>query len=679
VVTADELFNRACAAHQTGDHAAAESGYRQLLAILPTHPACLTNLGALVARRGDLDEAEQLYRRALAANPNQFDTHFNLGNLYRRLKRFEEAAAEYEEVLRAAPNAPLALVNLGLTVSATGNWPRAVECYARAAAVAPDLPEVLIYLGDALANCGRQDQAVLALRESVTRFPDVPRGHYNLGLHLGSSGATEEAIAAFQRALALKQDYPDAQNALGMALEAAGRTDDALGAYREAVRLRPDFAAALYNLGTCLARQGRSGEATEALQQSLALDPNPLTQSVLLANRLYSANLTAEQLRDEHIAWAEGRANTFTPGTPLQKRPRAAPERIRVGYVFSEFRSRAGWAFFEALLTHHDHAGFHITAYANVLRQNESLARLRKLADVWKPVARLSDEQLAQLIRADEIDILVDLNGHTAGNRLLAFARKPAPTQIGLFGYLATTGLKAMDYHISDFVLDPPDQADALYVEKLLRLPDLAWVYVPPSSSPDPTAQAAPRGRSFTFGCLNHPGKLSESCVDAWAAVLGAVPDSHLVLLVGDSTASREALAARFTARGISSDRLELVSRMPADAYYEAYRALDLALDPFPYNGGSTTCDALWMGVPVLTVAGRDARGRQGVSIMNALGLPEFVADSPEQLVPLAATWADQRQSLADIRGVLREIVMQSPVATVANYVKQLEEAYRGV
>ena len=259
--------------------------------------------------------------------------------------------------------------------------------------------------------------------------------------------------------------------------------------------------------------------------------------------------------------------------------------------------------------------------------------------------------------RPTTIDILVDLSGHTAGNRLLTFARKPAPTQIGLFGYPVTTGLKAMDYHVTDFVTDPPGRTDAFYVEKLLRLPDLGWVYVPSLSAPAPTAPPVARGRSFTFGCLNHPGKLSEPCVDAWAAILKAVPKSRLVLLAGVSVASADALAARFTARGVSSDRLELVYRLPLNDYFEAYQPLDLALDPFPYNGGATTCDALWMGVPVLTVAGRDARGRQGVTILNALGLPEFVADTPEQLVTLAATWADQRDSLADIRpGTLREI-----------------------
>jgi protein O-GlcNAc transferase len=678
MAAADELLNHAIAAHHAGDHDAAQRGYRQLLDLVPDHAVALTNLGVLVSRGGDPHEAEQLYLRALAANPNQIDARFNLGNLYRRLKRFPEAAAEYEEVLRATPNVPMALVNLGLAVSGAGNWPRAVECYARAATVAPDLPEPLMLLGDALGRCGRRDEAVLAFREFVTRHPDVPRGHHNLGIHLAATGSTEEAITAFEQAIALKPDYAEAHNGLGVALEALGRTDDAQRAYRNALKARPDFAEALFNLGATYAQQGDCAEAAEVLQRAQALAPNPITQSALLANLVLSASLTPEQLRDEHVAWAEAHPNSLIPADPPPKRSADAPGRVRIGYVFGEFRTRAGSAFLEALLTHHDRTRFHVTAYANTTRQDDAINHLRRLADSWRPVARITDERLTQVIRADEIDILVDLNGHTPGNRLLAFARKPAPTQVSLYGYPCTTGLKAMDYHVTDVVTDPPE-AEAHYVEKLLRLPDLGWVYVPPPGVPDPPASSPSRGRALTFGCLNHSGKLSEPCIETWAAILKAVPKSRLVLLTGRSVGSADTLVARFTSRGISSDRLELIYRLPVSDYFEAYRPLDLALDPFPFNGMVTTCDALWMGVPVLTVAGREARGRRGVSILNALGLPEFVADSPDQLVTLAATWADQRQSLSDIRGTLREIVAQSAVAAVPNYVKQLEEAYRNV
>jgi predicted O-linked N-acetylglucosamine transferase (SPINDLY family) len=678
VATADDIFRLGLAAHQSGDLGAAEQHYRQLLDAAPDHAAALTNLASLVARRSETDEAERLLILAIGAAPGLFDAYFNLGNLYRKLGRHREATAAFEEALRIAPDSPQALVNLGLAVSDDGNWPRAVEAFARAATVAPHLPEVLNLLGDALAHCGRLGEAVAAFRESVARFPDSPRALYNLGLHLTSTGAAEEAIGFFERALALQPDYAEAHNALGIALDSVGRADDAQRAYREAVRLRPDFVLAKSNLGVSLGEQGRVAEAIETLRAALAMSPSAATGSALLTNLLFSAEVTGEQLRGEHIAWAEKYAKGLAPAEPPRKRAHDAPGRVRVGYVFADFRSRAAAGLLEALLAYHDRTRFHVTAYASAARQAESDSRLRRLADTWRPVTRLTDEQLAAAIRADEIDILADLSGHAPGNRLLALARKPSATQVSLFGHPATTGLAAMDFRVTDAVTDPPG-AEALYVEKLLRLPDLGWAYAPPAEAPEPNALPAAGRRSFTFGCLNHPGKLSEPCVEAWAAILKAVPKSRLVLLAGHSVAGAEALAARFTRHGVASDRLELVYRLPVSDYFAAYQPIDLALDPFPYNGAVTTCDALWMGVPVLTLAGREARARLSVAILTALGLPEFVADSPEQFVSLAATWADQRESLSDVRKTLREMMAQSPVTAVTQFVKHLEAAFLGV
>ena len=283
-----------------------------------------------------------------------------------------------------------------------------------------------------------------------------------------------------------------------MALESVGRTDDAQREYREAVRLRPELADAWTNLGTSLLEQGRCAEADHALRRSGELTPNPLAGSMLLANLMYSADRTAEDLRDEHLAWAELHANPLAPAEPPPKRSPDAPGRVRLGYVTGDFRSRPAVGFLEVLLAHHDRTQFHVTVYASPIRQDESLDRLRKLADSWQPVAHLSDDQLAEAVRADAIDILVDLNGHAPGNRLLAFARKPAATQIRLFGYPATTGMRAMDYHITDAVTDPPGESEPLYVERLLRLPDLGWVYAPPDArrlrtrSPRPTRVCSP-------------------------------------------------------------------------------------------------------------------------------------------------------------------------------------------
>jgi len=676
VATADELFLQGVAAHRSGDFAAAERCYRLLLEADPNHAPTLTNLGSLLARRGQGEEAERLYRTALAANPDQLDAHFNLGNLHRRLGRLPDAITEYEEALRIDPDAPHALLNLGLALGEAGDWPRAAECFTRALNACPETPEGLNLLGDALAHCGRRDEAIASFRASVERFPEAPRGHHNLGIHLAMIGQTDEAIASFERAITLAPNYAEAHNALGVALDAAGQPDDAQSRFRAAIRLREEFAEAWGNLGTSLCEQGQVEEGLDSLRRSLAITPSAQTHSTLLMNLLFSARVTAEQLKAEHVAWATAYADSQAPESPLQKRNN---DRVRVGYVFDEFRSRAAFAFLETLLAHHDRNAFHVTAYPNSAGASTPFDSLQKLADSWKLIADLNDERAAELIRADEIDILVDVSGHNARHRLLLFARRPAATQVSLFGYPATTGLGTMNYRVSDALTDPPGETDSFYTEKLLQLPDLGWVYVPPADAPVPNSLPAARGRPFTFGCLNHPAKLSSACLEVWATILKSVPKARLVLLAGRSAASRNELTDAFTKLGIASDRLELLPRRPASDYFEAYQPIDLALDPFPYNGSVTTCDALWMGVPVLTVAGRDARARQGVSLLTALGLPEFVADTPEQLVSLAATWAEQHDALADLRASLRDMMNQSPLTDAANYVKHLEAAYRSV
>ncbi len=677
MATADELFRQGFAAHQTGDLPTAEQCYRQLLAVFPDHSASLMNLAAIVSGRGEWDEAERLYQTALTAAPDLLEAHFKLGNIYRRRGRWLEAAAAYEEVLRRAPHTPAALVNLGLVASDKGDWARAVECFARAATITPDWPDVLALLGDALARCGRATEALAAFQEAARRFPDSPQAHYNLGLYRAAAGQWDEALSCFDQALALQPDYPEAHNARGIVLDSTGQADAAEQAYREALRQRPDFAEAHSNLGLHYSEQGCVPAAMAALRSAWNLAPQPQTASALLTMELFTTDLSPEQLRDHHIHWGRQYADPLQPPAwGEDDRPIGASGRLRIGYVVGEFCSRAAVAFLHELLIHHDRSQFHVTVYANGLRRTEAIEALRHRADMWRITTHLSDEQLAQVIRADGIDLLVDLHGHTPGNRLLTFARRPALRQLTLGGYPATTGIRAIDYRVTDATTDPPG-SETLYVEKLLRLPEVSWVYQPPVEAPPVPKPASANRRTFTWGCLNHPAKLSPPCFDCWAAILHAVPKSRLVLLAGQSVQGAQRLAAQFTQRGIAAERLEVVYRLPWRDYLAAYPAIDLALDPFPYNGGATTGDALWMGVPVLTLAGGDARGRRGVSILQAVGLPEFIADSPAQYVQLAVRWAQQREALAELGATLRELLRTSPLTDGPRYVRHLEAAYR--
>jgi protein O-GlcNAc transferase len=670
----DEQFAEAVRRHQAGDTPGAEQLYRAILAGDSRHFGALSNLGVILAKK-DPQEAVRLYTAAIDAAPGRIDAHFNLGNLYRKLGQLQDAANAYHAVLRIDPNNARAYLNLGLAVSDSGDWTQAVDLFRQAVHLDPTLPEAHNLLGDALNNAGRIDDAIAVFREFIARCPDDPRGHHNLGFSLAAKGEYETAIPELERSLQLRPNHAETHNLLGVAYEALGRTDDAQSHYRQTVAVNPDHAEAWSNLGTSLNEQGRAIEAIEALRKSFTLRSDPRVGDNLLLALGYSSDLSSEQLRDEHLRWAARFADPLAPREPPPRVIADPDRRLKIGYVSADFRTHTVAGFAELLLTHHDRV--HVTCYSNVMHGDETTARLRRLADSWRPIAGIPDTQAAEMIRQDEIDILLDLSGHTAGNRLLLFARKPAPVQATLFGYPTTTGIKAIDLRITDPFADPPGETESLCVEKLVRLPEVAWTYRAPAAAPVANALPSQSRSTFTFGCLNNAAKLSQACVAAWARILEAVPRSRIVLLIGRSSEAARLTAERFRNLGVAADRLELVYRLPPDEYFEAYQTIDLALDPFPYNGGVTTCDALWMGVPVLSVAGRDYRSRQGVSLLNNVGLPEFVADSPDRLVELAASWSDERDALADLRASLREMMQASPITQAENYVRNLESALR--
>jgi predicted O-linked N-acetylglucosamine transferase (SPINDLY family) len=390
----------------------------------------------------------------------------------------------------------------------------------------------------------------------------------------------------------------------------------------------------------------------------------------------YSSRVTPEQVVAEHRAFAERFAAPVPPRPPVPL-PHDSGRKLRVGYLSADFRGHTVSGFIELLLKHHDPDRVEVFAYPSVYRPDATTERLRGLCDKWRPVAGLTDDRAADLIRADGIDALIDLGGHTASNRLLVLARRPAPVQATVFGYPATTGLPAVDYRITDPVSDPPGLTESLNVEALMRLPDVAWVYRPPADAPPVGPLPAAAARAFTFGSFNNAAKFSDACLEAWAGILTALPDARLVLLAGQSKAGAQRLAEKFAAHGIAADRVTLLPRMPAAAYFAAHGQLDVALDPFPYNGGVTSADALWMGVPVMGIAGRTYVSRQGAMLMDRVGHPGFIAESADGLVKLAKEWSEKRQELASIRAGLRERIAESPICDARRYVRNLESALR--
>jgi predicted O-linked N-acetylglucosamine transferase (SPINDLY family) len=656
--SADDLFAAAVAVHRSGDLAAAEAAYRDLLRAVPNYAAALSNLGAVRAKLGDEGEAVRLYQLALAARPNFPDALYNLGNIHRRAGRLQEAGELFRLCTQADPDHAPAHFNLGV-VAAQFN------AYAEAEAAFRRVTEIE---GTA--------EAVPPLRAYADAFPDDPAGPFQLALALAAAGQAADAVGLLQTVLKRTPNDADAHNALGLAQASLGRQDDAVHHFERAVSLKPELAEAWSNLAVCLAEQGRTDEAVDALRKALEVRPDaPLIHSNLLLNLNYSSRVQPEKVRDEHFAWGDkfgGDPPAAEPHPPLDP-----ARRLRVGYLSSHFRDHPQAGLLRTLLEHHDREQVEVFAYANVHRADSTTDALRPLADHWRPVAGMIAPAVAQQVHDDRVDLLIDVGGHASGINLLAFALRPAAVQASLGGYPNTSGLKAMDYRITDPLSDPPGATDDLFREQLVRLPEVPWVYRPPADAPPVSPLPALARRSFTFGCLNNSSKVSELCLEWWGKLIQQTPGSRLVLMGGQSGAGQRRLAERFMKAGVLRDRVQLLPRLPRDKYFAQYADIDVALDPFPYTGGVTTADALWMGVPVLTVTGRTAAARQGVMLMLTLGLDEFVLSTPTDLPAVAKSWMNRRAELAKVRAGLRERLAGSPLCDGPRFVRHLEEAYR--
>ncbi len=384
----------------------------------------------------------------------------------------------------------------------------------------------------------------------------------------------------------------------------------------------------------------------------------------------------AQTLLAEHRRWAGQYAAPLAAEIRYHANDRTPDRRLRVGFLSPDFRNHPVGQLLGPLFTHHDRRASAFFAYSDVRTADRLTEKLRRLAHHWCDCVGLSDAHLADRIRIDRIDVLVDLAQHTAGNRLLVFARKPAPVQVTMLGMPSTTGLAAIDYRLTDPFLDPPGFGDGDYTEQSVRLPHCFWCYEPAAGTPPVGALPARSRGHVTFGCLNQLAKLSGPALELWATILRAASDTRLVLHAAPG-GQRDAVLARLGEDGVAPHRVEFAASVTHAQYLARYHDLDLCLDPFPYNGGTTTMDALWMGVPVVTLAGRTAVGRGGVSILSNVGLPELIARTPEQYVAIAAALAADRERLAQLRNGLRERMMSSPLMDGKQYAADVEAAFR--
>lgn len=625
-----------------------------------------------------LEEACSQLERAVRAAPNNVRFLSNLGGVYGMLGRGREAVGVLFRAIALKPDFAEAVFTLALTFEGRGEWAAAAACHQRALELEPSLAQAAERLASVEA---RQSALVAAVPKA--RGLDLDESPAELFTALGTllrvGGAVDHATAWYRAALKLEPQSAYVHTALGSIHADAGRLDEAIVDFRRALQIDETFHLARGYLDTALDDAGRYDETEAVYRDAIRLRPDdPLAQSVLLFNMQFWPNVSASDILAEARAWNARHARPLTAQALPHENDRSPERRLRIGYVSPNFKDHVLSRFSIPLLRNHDHRQVEVFCYSSAEQPSPETALIRACADVWREVAALDDAALCGVIRRDQIDILVDLNMHMLGRRLLAFARRPAPVQICWLAYPGTTGLEAMDYRLSDPYLDPADADTQVYSEETIRLPDSFWCYDPLTDVPEVSPLPALAEGRITFGSLNHFRKVNAGVLRLWARVLGAVPQSRLILVAPEGRV-RDRLHSFFEAAGVQRDRIEFVGRCARLDYLNRYREIDIGLDTFPYNGHTTSLDALWMGVPTVTLVGETVVGRGGVCQSMNMGMPELIATTQEEYVEVARSLANDLEHLSRLRQTLRARLQQSPLMDAARFARNLESVYRDV
>ncbi|MCE9620025.1 MAG: tetratricopeptide repeat protein [Planctomycetes bacterium] len=548
----------------------------------------------------------------------------------------------------------------------------------------PGHGDALSFLGMFQYQLGKKQEALDLMRRATQMHPKVLSYHFNLGILHEELKDEKEAIASFRRAIAI-EPLPAAWDRLGKLLRQTGELEEAAECCRQAIRQTPrERSANLHgNLAIILEQQGKLPEAMESLETALAIAPS---DPALQDHYLYTMHLLPDPqpkaIFEAHQKFGRLFDQPMAPRDPQRDRAGGAQRKLRVGYVSPDFRQHSVAQCIEPVLAAHDPGKVEVFCYSNNAVADETTSRIRKLVPHWHPVQNRTIDEIAELIRVDGIDVLVDLAGHTTGNCLQVFGRKPAPVQVTWIGYPDTTGLTTIDYRITDHVADPPGEADALHTEKLWRLPECFSCFAAPAPSPEVAPLPALASGRITFGSFNNFAKTTPQVIEIWAGLLKRVSGSRLLLknrsLLAPGVQAR--IHSMFSRHGVGADRIEL---LPADAspmeHLNRYHTIDIALDPFPYNGTTTTFEALWMGVPVVVLSGCNHAGRVGASLMSHLGMPEWIARNRDEYAEIAVAMAGDRTRLAALRAGLRQRLMASPLMDAKRFTRNLEQAYQSM
>jgi protein O-GlcNAc transferase len=679
----DQLLATAQAHAQGGRPREAAAVCEQVLQTQPNNPRALFLLGYLFHQAGQWQPALARLSQAVAANPAVAEPHFLIGLIHQQQRNLPAAIAAYQQVVRLQPKHPKALNNLGRALVDAGQITEGIAVLRGAVNADPRNASAQSNLGDALRITGDFEGAAVAQRRAIAADPKFAEAHSNLGTALAKLGKISEAMASMRRAMEINPKLATPHYNLARLLQDQGKLDDAIRSCRSAIALRPNYSDSIGLLGNL---SGVTGDVAQAIaNQRLAMELNPQNAGIhsnLLLSLHYVDNLTPDQIFQAHLEWAARHGAAMPPDQGLRHTSdigAIGKRRLRIGYVSPNFSNHSVAYFIEPVLAAHDRSAFEIFCYADQLSVDEVTGRLRLVADHWRDITGKSDAIVAGIIRQDDIDILVDLAGHTSGNRMELFASKPAPVQVSWIGYPDTTGLAAMDYRLTDAIADPPGDSDRLATEKLIRIEGGCWAYQPPADSPAVAPTPVIENGHVTFGSFNNLPKVTPAVLKTWAGILHAVPNSRLLMKAGglSSQAGQDNMLRQLTAAGIDPARIELLGWAPAtSSHLQLYSRIDIALDTFPYNGTTTTCEALWMGVPVISFPGATHASRVGASLLTNAGLPELLADDLDGYVAKSIALAGDLAGLMNWRADLRRRFSTSPVCDGSRLCRAIESIF---
>ncbi len=643
---ADALHLLGVLAHQTGKHHQAVRLIEKAIRINSSNPFYYCNLGVVYHSLESFERSILCYRKALDLKPDYTDAFNNLANIFRKQGRLNQAAAMYQKALSLQPDDAVAHNNLGHVNRELGSVRDEIACYKKALQVDPDYAQTYLNLGNALQYQGELDQAIICYQQALQKKSDFPEACNNLGSVFIMQGRLNEASQCYQKALLMNPNYAEAYNNLGSINQNQGKFKESIFCFRKALEIKPDYVKAHSNL---------------------------------LYAMHYEPGISSELLFEEAKQWWRQygikQAVTSDPVTSTEK-----SGRIKIGYISPDFREHSVSYFFLPFLKNHNRDSFEIFCYSEVKREDKITNRIKELCDHWRSIAWLSDRAVAGQVKDDGIDILVDLAGHTAENRLLIFAHKPAPVQVTWLGYPGTTGMPVIDYRLTDEIADPPGEADEYHSETLIRLPDGFLCYGPPDGAPGVSGLPARKNGRITFGSFNNLPKINPEVIGLWSRLMQQVPDSRLLLKSKQFADElvRQRFLDLFSGCGITAGQVTLLPRVASTAGHLAlYHQVDIALDPFPYNGTTTTCEALWMGVPVITLRGDRHAGRVGASILARLGLGEMVAESQEQYIDIGAKLANDMNALENLRSGMRSRMQSSALCDGKSFARIMGNTFQ--